>query len=42
MEDFTLTPMGIAVIASLIFIVIILFNFFIHISLPPKEKHRRD
>lgn len=41
MEEFALSPTGIAIIASVIFIVIILFNFFIHISMPPNEKHRR-
>lgn len=35
---FTFTETEVAIFASLIFIVIVLFQFFIQITMPPKDK----
>ncbi|WP_265415032.1 hypothetical protein [Tumebacillus algifaecis] len=37
---FELTAAQVAIFASLIFVGIILFQFFIMIIMPPKDKHR--
>lgn len=39
--EFKLTVSEMAVIASLVFVVIILFQFFIMVLMPPNDKHRR-
>lgn len=39
--DFHFTESEMAVIASLVFVAIILFQFFIMVLMPPKDKHRR-
>lgn len=38
---FSFTEAEVAIFASLIFIVIVLFQFFIQILMPPKDKHDR-
>ena len=40
--DLHFTPTQMAIFASLIFIVIVLFQFFILVLMPPKDKNRRD
>ncbi|MFD2171425.1 hypothetical protein [Tumebacillus lipolyticus] len=39
--EFTLSPALVAILASLIFVGIILFQFFIMILMPPKDDHKR-
>ena len=39
--EFTFSASQMAIIASLVFVVIILFQFFIMVLMPPKDKHRR-
>jgi len=39
--EFNFTPAQVAIFASLIFIGIILFQFFIMVLMPPKDKHHK-